>query len=83
MWDEQFEEILRTFLPFLPPQEPLTADVELKDLGLDSLGMVQLLGMLEEAYQVRFRDSALTMGTFRSAGVLWETVEGTLQRAKS
>ncbi|MFJ9062041.1 phosphopantetheine-binding protein [Streptomyces sp. NPDC102409] len=83
MWDEQFEEILRTFLPFLPPREPLTADVELKDLGLDSLGMVQLLGTLEEAYQVRFRDSALTMDTFRSAGVLWETVEGMRLRAKS
>lgn len=42
--------------------------------------MVQLLGTLEDAYQVRFRDSALTMGTFRSAGTLWETVEGMLQR---
>ncbi|MBM7439971.1 phosphopantetheine-binding protein [Streptomyces sp. HB132] len=83
MWDDQFEEILRPFLPFLPPQEPLTTDQELKDLGLDSLGMVQLLGTLEEAYQVRFRDSALTMGTFRSAGVLWETVEGMLQRTTS
>ncbi|MEU1486927.1 phosphopantetheine-binding protein [Streptomyces sp. NPDC005752] len=83
MWDAQFEEILRTFLPFLPPQEPLTTDEELKDLGLDSLGMVQLLGTLEEAYQVRFRDSALTMGTFRSAGVLWETVESMLQRTTS
>ncbi|AEN13361.1 MULTISPECIES: phosphopantetheine-binding protein [unclassified Streptomyces] len=83
MWDDQFEEILRPFLPFLPPQEPLTADHELKDLGLDSLGTVQLLGLLEEAYQVRFRDSALTMDTFRSAGVLWETVEGMLQRATS
>lgn len=41
MWDDQFEQILRTFLPFLPPQEPLTTDDELKDLGLDSLGMVQ------------------------------------------
>ncbi|PWS51523.1 phosphopantetheine-binding protein, partial [Streptomyces sp. FT05W] len=34
-------------MPFLPPQEPLTTDDELKDLGLDSLGMVQLLGTLD------------------------------------
>ncbi|MFF9651297.1 phosphopantetheine-binding protein [Streptomyces sp. NPDC014622] len=83
MWDDRFEEILRTFLPFLPPQEPLTADTELKDLGMDSLGTVQLLGTLEETYQVRFLDSALTMDTFRTAGVLWETVEGMLQRTTS
>ncbi|MEU3657711.1 phosphopantetheine-binding protein [Streptomyces sp. NPDC032161] len=83
MWDDRFEEILRTFLPFLPPQEPLTTDTELKDLGLDSLGTVQLLGTLEETYQVRFLDSALTMDTFRTAGVLWETVEGMLQRTTS
>ncbi|MEU3220523.1 phosphopantetheine-binding protein [Streptomyces sp. NPDC006971] len=83
MWDDRFEEILRTFLPFLPPQEPLTADTELKDLGLDSLGTVQLLGTLEETYQVRFLDSALTMDTFRTAGVLWKTVEGMLQRTTS
>ncbi|MER6502469.1 phosphopantetheine-binding protein [Streptomyces sp. NPDC001455] len=83
MWDDRFEEILRTFLPFLPPQEPLAADTELKDLGLDSLGTVQLLGTLEETYQVRFLDSALTMDTFRTAGVLWETVEGMLQRTTS
>ncbi|MFB7085160.1 phosphopantetheine-binding protein [Streptomyces sp. NPDC056296] len=83
MWDDQFEEILRTFLPFLPPQEPLAADEELKDLGLDSLGTVQLLGTLEETYQIRFRDSALTMDTFRTAGVLWKTVESMLQRSAS
>ncbi|MFB7652470.1 MULTISPECIES: phosphopantetheine-binding protein [unclassified Streptomyces] len=83
MWDDQFEEILRTFLPFLPPQEPLPADEELKDLGLDSLGTVQLLGGLEETYQIRFRDSALTMETFRTAGVLWKTVESMLQRSAS
>ncbi|MET7764488.1 phosphopantetheine-binding protein [Streptomyces sp. NPDC005336] len=80
MWDDQFEEILRTYLPFLPPGEPLAGDVKLRDLGLDSLGMVQLLGTLEQAYSVRFLDGALTMETFESAGVLWKTVESMLPR---
>lgn len=83
MWDDQFEQTVRPFLPFLPPQEPLLPDAELRDLGLDSLGTVQLLGTLEETYQVRFLDGALTMDTFRSAGVLWATVESMLQRAAS
>ncbi|MEV7423572.1 MULTISPECIES: phosphopantetheine-binding protein [unclassified Streptomyces] len=80
MWDDQFEELLRRFLPFLPPQEPLESDVKLRDLGLDSLGTVELLGNLENAYQVRFLDGALTMETFETPGVLWKTVENMLQR---
>ncbi|OLZ63804.1 phosphopantetheine-binding protein [Streptomyces sp. CG1] len=83
MWDDQFEQILRPFVPFLGPQEELTPDAELKDLGLDSLATVQLLGTLEEAYQVRFRDSALTMDTFRTAGVLWDTVQSMLHTTAS
>ncbi|MCX4911488.1 phosphopantetheine-binding protein [Streptomyces sp. NBC_00878] len=83
MWDDQFEPTVRPFLPFLPPQEPLLPDSELRDLGLDSLGTVQLLGTLEETYQVRFLDGALSMDTFRSAGALWATVESMLQRAAS
>lgn len=78
MWDDRFEETLRTFLPFLPPDEPLASDVRLRDLGLDSLAMVQLLGTLEDTYQVRFLDGALTMETFESPGVLWKTVESML-----
>ncbi|MEU7426163.1 phosphopantetheine-binding protein [Streptomyces sp. NPDC040750] len=83
MWDDQFEEILRPFLPFLPPREELTPDTGLRDLGLDSLGMVQLLGTLEEAYGLRFRDNALTMDTFRTAGALWDTVRSMLPSAAS
>ncbi|WP_225828606.1 phosphopantetheine-binding protein [Streptomyces naphthomycinicus] len=83
MWDDRFEQILRPFLPFLPPQEELTPETDLKDLGLDSLGTVQLLGTLEETYQLRFRDSALTMDTFRTAGVLWDTVQSMLQSTAS
>lgn len=83
MWDDQFEQILRPFLPFLPPQEELEPGADLTDLGLDSLGTVQLLGSLEEAYQVRFRDSALTMDTFRTPRVLWDTVQSMLHTAAS
>ncbi|MBL1082474.1 acyl carrier protein [Streptomyces actinomycinicus] len=83
MFDDRFEQILRPYLPFLPPQEELTPGSDLKDLGLDSLGTVQLLGTLEEDYQVRFRDSALTMDTFRTAGVLWDTVQSMLHPAAS
>jgi acyl carrier protein len=78
---EKFEEILRGQLPFLEPDEKLTEDTVLRDLGLDSLSMVDLLATLESSYGVRFRDDALTMETFRTPGTLWAALSGLLERS--
>ena len=74
LWDTTFENNLRAFLPFLDSTETLTADVSLRDLGLDSMGMVELLAALEDGYHVRFRDEYLTMETFATPAVLWGTL---------
>ncbi|MGI5341809.1 acyl carrier protein [Streptomyces sp. CA-181903] len=74
MWDQKFEELLRGFLPFLGADEQLTQDTGLRDLGLDSLGIVELLAALEDAYQVRFHDDALSPETFATPGVLWKAL---------
>jgi len=74
MWDTQFEHILRRYLPFLPADETLDAGGALRDLGLDSLGTVELLAELESGYGVRFVDDALSMDTFATPGVLWATL---------
>ncbi|WP_326699328.1 phosphopantetheine-binding protein [Streptomyces sp. NBC_01754] len=74
MWDENFEELLRRHLPFLGPEEALGADAHLKDLGLDSLGTVELLAALEGAYDVRFLDDALSAETFATPALLWKTL---------
>jgi len=81
MWDEKFEMLLRGYLTFLSPTEPLESDAQLRDLGLDSMGMVELLGNLEDTYQVRFLDDALTMDTFQSPSVLWKAVGSLLPSA--
>ncbi|MFB7664796.1 phosphopantetheine-binding protein [Kitasatospora sp. NPDC056138] len=83
MWDETFEETLRKFLPFLPPGERLEDDTRLRELGLDSLGTIELLGTLENAYDVRFLDDALTLETFETPGVLWKTVQSLLPGASA
>jgi nodulation protein F len=74
VWDEDFERILRGYLPFLENDEALESDTDLKDVGLDSLGTVELLGTLEEHYQVRFVDDDLSRETFASPRVLWATL---------
>jgi nodulation protein F len=74
MWDEQFEVLLREYLPFLPADQELLPDLDLRGFGLDSLGVVDLLVSLESAYRVRVTDDALSMDTFRTPAVLWETL---------
>lgn len=73
MWDD-FEQTVRRFLPYLPADEPLDPDTALRDLGLDSLATVELLAALEQRFQVRFRDDALSLENFRTPAVLWETL---------
>ncbi|KPI28840.1 phosphopantetheine-binding protein [Streptomyces sp. NPDC086989] len=79
-WDKNFEELLREYLPFLSAEEPLEADTDLRAVGLDSLGVVELLGSLEGAYDVRFTDEALSLETFATPAVLWEQI-GALREA--
>ncbi|WP_371476513.1 acyl carrier protein [Kitasatospora sp. NBC_00315] len=82
MWDD-FETTVRPFLPYLPDDEPLEADAELRDLGLDSLATVELLAVLEDRFQVRFRDDALSLENFRTPAVLRETLSSVLERSAS
>ena len=74
MWDEQFENLVRTYLPFLPAGEELRPDLELREFGLDSLSVVDLLVSLESAYGIRLAEDALSMDTFSTPAVLWEAL---------
>jgi len=76
MWDKTFENLLRGFLPFLGADESLDGDATLPDLGLDSLGIVELLAALENEYDVRFQDDALGKETFQTPAVLWKVLSG-------
>ncbi|MBT2546209.1 acyl carrier protein [Streptomyces sp. ISL-44] len=73
-WDGAFEAVVRPFLPYLSPDAKLTGDAELRDLGLDSMGTVELLAALEGAYDVRFLDDALKLENFASPDILWNTL---------
>jgi acyl carrier protein len=68
-----FQDILRPHLPFADSAE-FAADDELAGLGLDSLGVVQLLTDLEDAYRVEIPDSVLDEATFATVGSLWQAV---------
>ena len=74
MWDAQFEEIMRRYVPFLDADEPLDPDASLRELGLDSMGIIEMMGTLEAAYDVRFLDEMLNLQTFATARTLWRSV---------
>ncbi|SBT43779.1 phosphopantetheine-binding protein [Micromonospora auratinigra] len=78
MWDQRFETILRQHLPFLGPDEPLLGGTSLRDSGLDSLAMVELLATLESEYNVRFLDEAMSMETFATPQTLWSVMSDML-----
>ncbi|MFJ4849666.1 phosphopantetheine-binding protein [Streptomyces sp. NPDC088733] len=81
VWNQQFEDILRGHLPFLGAQEPLAEDLPLRELGLDSMGTVELLSDLETAYGVHFRDDNLTPATFHTPAALWAVIDGLRPRS--
>ncbi|MER6624957.1 MULTISPECIES: acyl carrier protein [unclassified Streptomyces] len=74
MWDDSFEEILRKNLPLLESGDEITADLSLRDHGLDSMGMVAILSSLESTYGVRFVDDALDLDNFATPETLWKTL---------
>jgi acyl carrier protein len=50
-------------------------DIELAQLGLDSMTAVAVLLDMEKTFGIRFPDEMLVEGTFRTAGRLKEAVQ--------
>jgi acyl carrier protein len=70
----QFEECLRRHLRSAKPAS-INYDVELVQLGLDSMTAVAVLLDMEKTFNIRFPDEMLVEGTFRTAGRLKEAVQ--------
>ncbi|HEY3607472.1 MAG TPA: phosphopantetheine-binding protein [Pseudonocardiaceae bacterium] len=73
-WDERFESVVRANVPVLGADQPLSPTASLYDLGLDSMGTIQLLLDLEETFGVTFPDDALKPVVFATPGRLWQVV---------
>jgi len=69
-----FEKVLRRRLAYLPPDAPLSPDVPLKGLGLDSMQAVELVFDIEDELGVALPDEAMTAQVFETAASLWAAV---------
>jgi len=70
----QFEECLRRHLRSAKPNV-INYDMELAQLGLDSMTAVAVLLDMEKTFGIRFPDDMLVEGTFRTAGRLKAAVQ--------
>jgi acyl carrier protein len=75
-WDGQFEAILRAHLPALGRAQPLRPDDSLRDLGLESLGTLEILLAIEDLYGIEIHEQGIVADAFVSAGHLWSAVSG-------
>ncbi|SFC88260.1 phosphopantetheine-binding protein [Streptomyces aidingensis] len=68
-----FRTTLLAHLPVASGDDFAPGD-DLSALGLDSMGVVQLLTDLEETYGLELPDELITEETFETVGSLWEAV---------
>ena len=78
----RFEQCLRRHLRLVKP-DSINYDVELAQLGLDSMTAVALLLDIEKTFAIRFPDDMIVEGTFRYAGGLKKAVQQLLERKTS
>lgn len=71
-------DIVRQVIPGLPRQAEIGADQELRDVGLTSVGSVNLMLALEAAYDLAIPDEELTPANFRTIA----TIEAMVRRLK-
>jgi acyl carrier protein len=78
----QFEECLRRHLRSAKPAS-INYDVELVQLGLDSMTAVAVLLDVEKTFGIRFPDEMIVEGTFRTAGRLKAAIQLLRERQAS
>ena len=78
----QFEEVLRRHLRSAKT-DAINYDVELAQVGLDSMTAVAVLLDMEKMFGIKFPDDMLVEGTFRTARRLEEAVQLLRQRQAS
>lgn len=66
----KFQDILRQHLPYADSGD-LDGSNELAGLGLDSMSIVQLLGDIEDGYDVELPDDIVNEDTFATVDSLW------------
>jgi acyl carrier protein len=79
--EQQLVPVIRAHLRGGPLEVPIPEDAPLVDLGLDSLGAIDLLFHIEEHFGVTFPDGLLNDGTFKTRRALQQAIEALLSES--
>jgi acyl carrier protein len=72
--DPRLEEVLRPHLVLLEVSAPITPDLVLRDAGVDSLALIELLINIEQVFEIEFPDELLVADTFSTPRALWQAI---------
>jgi acyl carrier protein len=75
MIDEKLLTIIKGHLNGVDTNDMTDFNKDLKDMGLDSLGSINLLLDIEETYDIVIPDEYLTDESFATISSLWELIE--------
>jgi acyl carrier protein len=78
----RFEQCLRRHLRLAKP-DSINYNVELAQLGFDSMAAVALLVDMEKTFEIHFADEMLVDETFRTAGALKNAVQVLLRERQA
>ncbi|WP_329161501.1 phosphopantetheine-binding protein [Streptomyces anulatus] len=73
---EMILRLIRSQIPDIFAERPLSEDADLWQAGMDSLSSVAVVVAVEEEYDVEFPDELLTREVFSSAAAISAAVRG-------
>ncbi|MCQ4081078.1 phosphopantetheine-binding protein [Streptomyces sp. RB6PN25] len=79
--DPRFIDVLRPLVKTANPEATaITADTDLRKVGIDSMQAIELLFSIEDTFGISLPDEDLNDSTFATAGSLWRAVQAQLQQ---
>ena len=81
--EKSLQSCLRKHLRLVADGEPVAMSAALRDLGLDSMSVIELLLDLESTFAVTFPDAMMSPETFKTGDVLHAAVRQLVEAAGS
>jgi acyl carrier protein len=72
VWSSQFEDALRMHSKFLSDDTVIDPDLSLRELGIDSLEIAELIALVEDEFRLEIPLERLTPEWFETPRTIWQ-----------
>ena len=80
-WPQEFDQIMRRYCRFADPVLAIAANSSLTSLGIDSMGLINMIIAIEDTFAVTVPDEMLTSESLRTPGSVWAAVRDLINGA--